>query len=188
MLHLPQNIKLVRLTADLNQEDFAKIFTGVTTAMIKSYEKSTNPSALFMQELSELSAVSEKDLREKALKKGDITINEEIVDKVKKVEYNTDVPPGSKTIKTTPIDYKDKYIQQLEDNNKFLKSQGEGSQAIIDDKEQRIKSLESVVNSLTQQLAEKNDIIGRLQRMELSLNVLVKTLSAELTKARASQE
>lgn len=74
-MQINSNIKIIRKLYGITQPKFAELFSNVTLGMQKSYEKGTEPGPLYMQELSELSGVSEKDLRYRALKKADIKVN-----------------------------------------------------------------------------------------------------------------
>lgn len=81
LLHLKDNIKLIRKLCGNTQPEFAAKFTGVTTPMQKSYESGkAEPGPLYLEELSEIASVSEKDLRGKKLSKNDI----KVVNKVEK--------------------------------------------------------------------------------------------------------
>lgn len=73
MLHISDNIKLIRALLDQTQPQFIKNFTGITVPMQKSYESAkADPGILYIEELSELSGVSEKDLKNKKLAKSDL--------------------------------------------------------------------------------------------------------------------
>lgn len=81
MLHLPHNLRLIRLLSRKTQPDFGEMFDA-TKAMIISYEKGkANPDGLFLSRVSQYSGVSENDLKHKKLKEEDIKIK-----KVEKVE------------------------------------------------------------------------------------------------------
>lgn len=83
MLHLKENILLIRTLSGKTQKEFVKEFTKVTVAMLKSYEGGkANPSPLFVEELSHFSGVSMADLLSKQLNKSDISIQGEKVNKV----------------------------------------------------------------------------------------------------------
>jgi transcriptional regulator with XRE-family HTH domain len=74
VLHISHNIKIIRKIYGLTQPDFVRNFTKVTVAMQKSYESGkAEPGTLYIQELSELTGISEKDLRSKKLIKSDLS-------------------------------------------------------------------------------------------------------------------
>jgi len=82
MLHLQQNIRLIRLLSEKTQPEFGKKFKA-TKAMIISYEKGkANPDELFISRLAKYSGVSVKDLKNKALTESDIILKEEKGEKV----------------------------------------------------------------------------------------------------------
>jgi hypothetical protein len=92
MLHLPNNIKIIRSLSGKTQDEFRVYFTRVTLAMQKSYEGGkAEPDSLYLQELSELSGVSIKDLINKEITKKDVKIKVENVENV-----NGDNPPDEK--------------------------------------------------------------------------------------------
>lgn len=74
MLHLKDNIKIIRALLGQTQLEFIKNFSGkITIDMQKSYESGkAKPDILYIQELADISGVSEKDLLSKNLKKTDI--------------------------------------------------------------------------------------------------------------------
>lgn len=83
MLHLKHNIKLIRGLSGKKQEDFIKLFQGVTIAMQKSYEGGkAKPDIVYMQQLAEYSGVTQHELLNKELLIEDI----EIQDQVEKAE------------------------------------------------------------------------------------------------------
>jgi transcriptional regulator with XRE-family HTH domain len=180
MLHLKDNVKTIRELSGLSQSEFGKILNATKDVIFNLENDRAVKDGVIIAKIAGLAGVDQNNLKEKKLSLKDLSEDD--------IKMKVLLLKDGKKDKPLSIDYKDKYIQQLEDNNKFLKTQLDTHQSITEEKEQRIKSLESVVNSLTNQLAEKNDIIGRLKRMEVSLNALVKTLSTQLTKSRASQE
>lgn len=88
MLHLSDNIKIVRKLLGQTQEEFIKHFTGVTVAMQKSYEgQKAEPGVMYMQELSHLAGVTIDKLTKGQLTKNDLKKVEK-VDKVSEPEPN----------------------------------------------------------------------------------------------------
>jgi transcriptional regulator with XRE-family HTH domain len=78
MLHLPNNIKIIRSLSGKTQEEFRGYFTRVTLAMQKSYEGGkAEPDSLYLQELSELSGVPVNDLMNKEITKKDVKLKVE---------------------------------------------------------------------------------------------------------------
>lgn len=58
MLHLSNNIKIIRKLSGLTQDEFRKKFTGTSLAMQKSYELGkARPDVLYMQELADISGI-----------------------------------------------------------------------------------------------------------------------------------
>jgi hypothetical protein len=90
LLHLSDNIKIIRALVDETQPIFAKRFTGVTTGMQKTYESGgTPPGPLYLQELSDIAGVTIDDLLNKALRKEDINLGQ----KAKKVNGQAHYTP-----------------------------------------------------------------------------------------------
>ncbi len=84
MLHLGQNIKLIRGLAGFIQKDFAKLI-GEKLSNLKTYEtKGVMPKPHIQEVIAKIGGVTKDDLIGKKLTIDDITINVE-VDKVKKV-------------------------------------------------------------------------------------------------------
>lgn len=72
MLHISQNIRLVRLLKEKTQVEFGELLK-VSTAMIKSYESGkAKPDELFLSRLSRLTGVLESDLMNRQLKEEDL--------------------------------------------------------------------------------------------------------------------
>lgn len=72
MLHIQQNIRLVRLFSDKTQEEFGKMF-GATPSMIKSYEAGrAKPDELFVSRVSKKFSISVDDLLNKPLTEDDL--------------------------------------------------------------------------------------------------------------------
>lgn len=77
MLHLADNIRLIRLLSEKTQPEFGEKF-GATKAMIVSYENGkANPSELFLSRVSKYSGVEIEDLKNKRLTENDIKIKGE---------------------------------------------------------------------------------------------------------------
>lgn len=85
MLHLPNNIKLIRKLSKLTQTQFGDRFE-LSEAQVKSYENGrAKPDAfLFLPRLSKYAGVSQEDLTSKKLTEKDISIAKE--EKGEKVE------------------------------------------------------------------------------------------------------
>lgn len=85
MLHLKDNLKLIRALLRQTQVEFISNFTGkITVDMQKSYESGkAKPDILYIQELSDLTGISEKELTSKKLVKSDF---KGMVEKELKVE------------------------------------------------------------------------------------------------------
>lgn len=80
MQFLPDNIKIIRLTSEKTQEQFAKLL-GVSIHQQKSYERrKAKPDILYMQRLSEYSGLSSEDLMNKKI------TNKSIVELAKKAK------------------------------------------------------------------------------------------------------
>jgi transcriptional regulator with XRE-family HTH domain len=73
LLHLTDNLKLIRALLKQTQAEFIKNFTGkITVDMQKSYEGGkAKPDILYIQELAEMTGVSERELTSKKLSKSD---------------------------------------------------------------------------------------------------------------------
>jgi transcriptional regulator with XRE-family HTH domain len=85
MLHLSENIKLIRLLSGKTQPEFGKMFDS-TKAMIISYEQDrARPNSLFKKRISEYAGISIADLDNKKLRESDI----HIAGKEEKVQYGT---------------------------------------------------------------------------------------------------
>jgi hypothetical protein len=81
---------MIRALLKQTQEGFIKNFTGMTVAKQKSYESGkAKPDILYIQELSELTGISDKELTSKKLSKADINAI---------VENGEKVPLGFKDI------------------------------------------------------------------------------------------
>lgn len=77
MLHLSQNIKLIRGLAGKTQPEFAKII-GENLSNLKTYENtSTKPKLHVQKRIAEIAGVTVKDLREKDLSEKDIKLKDE---------------------------------------------------------------------------------------------------------------
>lgn len=89
MLHLRDNIKLIRALYNQTQKEFVKNFTGISEAMQKSYEGGkADPGILYIRELAELTGISEKDLTDKRISKAEIKRLPTKGEKVEIVEKN----------------------------------------------------------------------------------------------------
>lgn len=90
MLHLAQNIKLIRGLADKTQPEFA-ILISENLSNLKTYEtKGIMPKLHIQHRIAKIAGVSVEDLINKKLTPDDISINLE-VDKVKKVKKDAPV-------------------------------------------------------------------------------------------------
>jgi phage repressor protein C with HTH and peptisase S24 domain len=77
MLHLRQNLRLIRLLSGKTQTEFGSPFNA-TKAMVVSYEKGkANPDNLFISRVSKYAGVTIDDLMNKQLSEEDIHIKEE---------------------------------------------------------------------------------------------------------------
>ena len=78
MMHLSQNLKLIRLSSNKTQTEFGELF-GATKAMIVSYEKGkANPDDLFIKKVAAYAKVSERQLKNDDL--SEKLLNVEIVE------------------------------------------------------------------------------------------------------------
>jgi transcriptional regulator with XRE-family HTH domain len=77
MMHLRENIKLIRLLSNMTQPNFGKLF-GATKAMIVSYEKGkANPDSLFINRLAKFAGISESQLKNTKLTEDLIKLDKE---------------------------------------------------------------------------------------------------------------
>lgn len=115
MLHLSDNIKLIRKLSGETQEEFARHFDGVSVAMQKSYEGGKAiPNYLYLKELSKIAGLPIDALQNQL-----ITIEVlESIKKNKKVngieQENTVQTPDTTTMEE---DYRNKYERLLEKTN-----------------------------------------------------------------------
>lgn len=111
MLHLKDNIKLIRALLKQTQPEFIKNFTGkITVDMQKSYESGkAKPDILYVQELTEMTGIPERELTSKKLIKGDLKAMVEKVDKGEKNTHNSDINQGFQLL----IDKKEFYTDVL---------------------------------------------------------------------------
>jgi len=81
MLQIRNNIKLIRSLSGKKQEDFIRLFPGVTVAMQKSYEGGkAKPDAAYIDAIARMAGVTANDVMHKELSGKDIKF------KVEKVE------------------------------------------------------------------------------------------------------
>jgi len=87
MLHLHENIKLIRLLSGKTQPEFGKMFDA-TKSMIISYEQGrAKPNELFTKRISEYAGVTIQDLINKKLNEKDIYLH--LIQKEQKVPRET---------------------------------------------------------------------------------------------------
>lgn len=99
MLHLSQNIKLIRGLAGKTQPEFAKII-GEKLSNLKTYENTpTKPKLHVQKRIAEIANVSIKDLREKDLSEKDIKLK---VGKDENVTTATETPQNGQKSGTHP--------------------------------------------------------------------------------------
>lgn len=90
MLHIQQNVRLVRKAAGMTQKEFAEKI-GATEAIIKSYEgkKGIVPDEFMLARISRLSGVDKDSLLNKPLTEADLTRYPTGVDKVEMLARET---------------------------------------------------------------------------------------------------
>jgi transcriptional regulator with XRE-family HTH domain len=77
MMHLYENIKLIRLISDKTQPEFGKLF-GATKAMIVSYEKGkAKPDELFIKRLAKYAGVTIHQLKHELLSEENIKVEKD---------------------------------------------------------------------------------------------------------------
>lgn len=114
MLQIGRNIKLIRGLAGLKQVDFALLISE-NLSNLKTYEtKDVMPKPHIQQRIAKIGGVTVEDLIEKKLTIDDIKINLE-VEKVKKGGREVFLSHSS-----PDLDYREKYIESLERENKRL--------------------------------------------------------------------
>jgi transcriptional regulator with XRE-family HTH domain len=175
LLHTPNNIKIIRKLSGNTQVEFIALFTDVTESMQKSYEAGrATPSLLYLEELSEITAVSVKDLRNKELKKGDI----------KKI------PPRVK------LDEKGKIVEKVENVVKGEKSAASGHIELLAAEDLKFRGLliakfatiEANLKALNNKVAQINEkVTGEsstvtLAELEKTTQTVAKMLREELEK------
>lgn len=90
MLHISDNIKIIRKLWGKTQKEFAEYFTGISEINQKSYELNrANPGVLYIIELSKMTGVSEEDLRDRRLDLNEIPRVAPSVEEVKNVKRGT---------------------------------------------------------------------------------------------------
>ena len=103
MLHLPQNLRLIRLLSGKTQTEFGEKFDA-TKAMIISYEKGkANPDELFVTRVAKYGGVPVSDLMLKILSEDNITIKEDKEEKVDFLENRRRVKNGVTKTEGVPI-------------------------------------------------------------------------------------
>lgn len=132
MLQLAENIRLVRVSMKLTQEDFAEKFNS-TKGKIYTYEKGkANPDRLLVKEIAEFAGVTADDLQNKKLKRQDLNFTA--------VNYSTRPPKGKQ--------------------EEAQKNQND-SEAILVYKE-LVKQLQETVKQLQEQVKQQKELIDKL--------------------------
>lgn len=153
MLHLVDNIVLIRKLLGDNQEAFAKRFSNVSLGMQKSYERGTEPSLLYLQELADLSGVSQNDLANKSLRKDDIAFSSKDK-KGRKVDED----------RSRADDYQQKYYEVLERERKALEEDKAFFKEVF--KSSLIAIREDVRAVMARQKGTGDVVLNSLERLE----------------------
>jgi transcriptional regulator with XRE-family HTH domain len=74
MLHLSDNLKLIRQLSELSQQEFGKLF-GISKDKVFSYENErAQPNELIAAKIAEFAGITEEQLYKKKLKREDVII------------------------------------------------------------------------------------------------------------------
>lgn len=123
MLHLGNNILLIRQLSGTTQEEFGSKL-GASKAMIVSYEKGkASPSELFVSRLSKMSGVSENKIKNNKLSESDIDLNE--LEKVYKIEKGENLASNNFQVEKVgkenrPQDRPETAITSLSESNRLI--------------------------------------------------------------------
>jgi hypothetical protein len=144
MLHIRDNIKLIRSLSRRKQEDFILLFPGVTVAMQKSYESGkAKPDTGYIDRLARMAGISVEDVKDRKLSGSDISV------RVEKVERQ---------------DFEARYYEVLERERKAL----EDDKAFF--KEMLRTSLGSILMKTEEMWARQKGtgeiVLGALERLE----------------------
>jgi transcriptional regulator with XRE-family HTH domain len=164
MLHLSDNIKIIRELYDERQEDFVKRFSGVSLSMQKSYESGrAKPGMLYMQQLAAMTGVPVDTLKNYPVE----------INKIKKVSKDgkeenvglvdnraiTDTPqPTTNTpaITTEQMDWKKAYEDLAQTHKMYAQGQLVLSQAIASfaTRSEEIEKVDKHLDSMTKYFSD----------------------------------
>lgn len=174
MSHLGNNIKIIRALSKKTQPQFAALMgEEITEAMQKSYEsEKAKPSVLYMQALSELAGVPIKQLTDRELKRGDITIDidklsVEKVDEAKRQYIANNPLPGHATLQDL-LDEKEKRIAELATYKAELQADKD---RLFNNNEILARALEKLGDVYELILANSNATKEKLDEMDQSMRI-----------------
>lgn len=189
MLHLSNNIKLIRELYNQTQEEFVQHFTDVTLSMQKSYESGrAKPGILYLNQLSKLTGVAIEKLKDYPVEVEEVQKGE----KVAKVDHRVIDTPQEPQPRTNPTemsddqrDWKRAYEDLIKAHTRYSKSHLILSQALYEMTKMRndVDTIKTNLNkAVKDQMGFHAGIAAHEKVTERALEDLLKLPEGELSQ------